>query len=94
MAKHFIAMAGLHGYLPSACEAAPTLAEAVGYLAAIHNLGKKRRKILKDDMYLELNFRPTNPIIEDDGNEYCEITECSCNDPSVHCDSGEYGWDG
>ena len=87
---HFIAMAGLHGYMPQCCEAMPTLEDAVYYLAEIHELGKGRIKKLWDGLYLELNFRPTNPIIRDDGNEYCEIIECDCSEPSDHCDSGVY----
>ena len=64
-------------------EALPTLQQAVDYLAETHELGKRRRRQLKRDHYLELDLHR-------DGNEYCEIQECDCDTPEVHCDSGEF----
>jgi hypothetical protein len=83
MAIHFIAMAGLHGYMPTVCEALPTAKEATDFLADIHEIGKRRRRELRRDLYLELD-------VHRDGNEYCEIVECTCSNPEVHCDGGEY----
>jgi hypothetical protein len=86
MSTHYIAMAGLHGYLPQCCDSFPTLDQAVDYLAQVHELGRTRIKRLRDERYLELNFRPDSPILKDDGNEYCEIVECDCDEPETHFD--------
>ncbi len=77
---HFIAMAGLHGCLPQSCECYDTYATAVDSLVSLHELGRKRARILNRDGYLELNLGR-------DGNEYCEIEECSCDSPEDHSDS-------
>ncbi len=77
---HFIGMAGLHGYLPQTCDVYDTYDDAVDSLADLHELGKRRRAELRRDGFLELNIRR-------DGNEYCEITECDCDDPECHSDS-------
>jgi len=74
---HYIAMAGLHGYLPQLVELCETREEAVDALAQVHELGRDRRRALKRNGYLELNLRR-------DGNEYAEIEECDCADPSIH----------
>ena len=74
---HYIGMAGLHGCLPNYCAAYDTYDDAVESLADLHELGKRRATKLRRDAYLELNLRR-------DGNEYAEITECDCNDPSIH----------
>ena len=83
MKRHYIAMAGLNGYMPQFCEAFPDRNQAVDTLAEIHEIGKNRTTKLRKYGYIQLNLRR-------DGNEYCEIQECTCNDPSVHCESGEY----
>lgn len=80
---HYIAMAGLHGCIPASCEAYPTLDEAVDDLTSLHELGRNRKRELKRNLCLELN-------LQRDGNEYCEIEECNCDEPEIHCDSGEY----
>jgi hypothetical protein len=85
MSTHYIAMAGLHGYPPQCCETFPTLDEAVDFLAQVHELDRTCIKQLKDERYLEFNFRPHSPFLKDDGNEYCEIEECDCNEPETHC---------
>jgi hypothetical protein len=91
MPKHYIAMAGLHGYLPNVCEAFCTQTDAVDYLASIHELGVRRRRKLAKNNYLELNMHGSHrPPVPADGNEYCEIQECECDDPVVHCDSDEF----
>ena len=94
--KHYIAMAGLHGYLPQYCDVFPEYDMAVDALASLHNLGRDRKRALKRDGYLELTlYRDETkfPFIPGDGNEYCEIEECDCDDPSIHSDSGEYDYD-
>jgi hypothetical protein len=77
MAKHYIAMAGLHGCLPQYCTSCDTYNDAVETLADLHELGRSRRQELKRNGYLALDARQ-------DGNEYCEIRECDCDNPSIH----------
>ena len=77
MAKHFVAMAGIHGCMPQFLCSAETVADAAEILADVHELGRDRRRALKRDRYLELNMRR-------DGNEYCEIVECDCDHPEEH----------
>lgn len=79
---HYIGMAGLHGCLPACCEVFKTAGAAADYLRDVHELSKNKRKRLRRDSYLELS-------LEQHGNEYCEITECWCETPDIHSDSGE-----
>ena len=79
MATHFIAVAGLHGYLPNFHATCDTYTNAMKVLADLHELGYGRLRKLKRDGYIELNLRR-------DGNEYCEIVECNCNNPECHND--------
>ena len=79
MAKHYIAMAGMHGCLPNICESHESLTDAVGSMANLHALGRERRQALKREKYLELSLTR-------DGNEYVEITICICNNPEIHND--------
>lgn len=74
---HYVAIAGLHGCMPNACEAHETYNSAVDSMAELHELGKKRKAELKSDGYIELNLGR-------DGNEYAEITPCDCNDINEH----------
>jgi len=76
-ARHYIGMAGLHGCMPSCCGTYDSVKDAAEGLGDIHELGKNRRQALRRDLYLELNHAR-------DGNEYCEIIECSCDDPEAH----------
>jgi len=75
--RHFIGMAGLHGYLPSFCDVFESQEDASEALSQLHDLGIRRARRLKIDGYLELNLKR-------DGNEYCEIEECNCDDASIH----------
>lgn len=79
MSKHFIAMAGLHGYMPNYLCCHASYENAVYDLAQLHELGKNRTRELDRDGCLELNLRK-------DGNEYCEIVECDCDHPEDHND--------
>lgn len=89
--KHFIAMAGLHGYLPNTCDVYDTYSAACESMIQLHDLQWKRvdpethhflpgAKTLRQNGYLELN-------LDVDGNEYCEVTECDCDEPWIHSDS-------
>lgn len=77
MTEHYIAMGGLHGYLPAHCDVYDTEEEAVTALVDQYELGKKRARVLARDGYLELNLKR-------DGNEYIEINECTCPEPWEH----------
>ncbi len=77
---HYIGMAGIHGCMPQTCDVYDSVKSAAESLASIHELGRNRRRKLQRDEYLELN-------IQRDGNEYAEITECSCDTPGIHSDS-------
>ena len=77
--KHYIGMAGIHGCMPSCCGSYDSQRDAAESLAQIHELGIKRTNRLRIDGYLELDMHR-------DGNEYCEIIECDCDDPSQHDD--------
>ncbi len=78
--EHHIGTAGLHGYLPNYCGSYESYEDAVGGLADIHELGRDRTRSLRRDAYLELN-------LQRDGNEYCEIVSCDCDDADVHNDA-------
>ena len=77
---HYVGMAGLHGCLPNYCNSYDSYQDAVEDLASLHELGKGRKGQLKKNGYLELNLHR-------DGNEYCEIEECNCEDPECHNDN-------
>lgn len=79
MSKHFIATAGLHGYMPNVCEVYDSIRDAAESMASIHDLGKNRTARLRKDCYLELDLHR-------DGNEYIEISVCNCGNPEIHND--------
>jgi hypothetical protein len=79
MKAHYIAMAGLRGYLPNYCAAHDSYADAVEDLAAMHDLGRDRKRELKRNGCIELNLHR-------DGNEYAEIEECNCGNLEQHND--------
>ena len=78
---HYVAMAGLHGCIPQHCEVYKTYNEAVDDLASLHDLGRRRRRSLRRNGYLKLD-------VCRDGNEYCEIRECDCQEPQAHSSEG------
>lgn len=82
MGKHYIAMAGLHGYMPMVSEVTATRGQAAELLGGIHELSKNKIKQLRRDYYLELD-------LSIHGNEYCEIIECDCNEEEMHSDTLE-----
>jgi len=77
--QHYVAMAGLHGCMPIYKTVLDSYNDAVNNLSDLHELGRRRRQELKRDGYLELNLHR-------DGNEYCEIVACDCDDPDSHGD--------
>jgi hypothetical protein len=80
MSKHFIGMAGLHGYMPSCCDVYQTPEDAAESLGSIHELEDSEIEELVNDWYLELD-------LHERGNEYCEISVCECDEPWIHSDS-------
>ena len=85
---HYIAMSGQHGCLPDHCEVFETHKAAVEDLVQLFELGRTRKARLCKDSYLELTPNPVEENQgEDFGAEYCEITECDCDNPLVHSDS-------
>lgn len=78
--RHYVYGSGEHGYLyDNGPQCAETLKDAVESLARTFNLGRTRKAQLKRGLYLELNPRR-------DGADYCEITECDCDNPLDHQD--------
>ena len=77
MGTHYIAMAGMHGYLPNSCDVYDTARDAAESLADLHDLGRNRRRELVRNGYIELN-------LQRDGNEYAEVSSCDCTEPWVH----------
>jgi len=90
MSKHYIAMSGMHGCLPDHCDVFESVEDATSDLVQLFQLGRIRENILRENLYLELKL---TPIEENQGVEfgadYCEIQTCTCDDPSVHSDSGD-----
>ena len=76
MSKHYIAMAGLVGYLPNYCAVFESIEDAAENLQDVHDEAEILEELI-EDQYSELN--PNR-----DGNEYCEIVECECEDSSRH----------
>jgi len=64
----FIAMAGLHGYLPNYTAEHDTYDSAVEDLTIIHELTQEHQDQLRKDSMLELDLAIH-------GNAYCEIVE-------------------
>lgn len=82
---HYIAKAGLKGCLPNYLEVAATLEDAVEVLWDVHpTIGRRRRAILKKELYLDLHLHPCFAIPDGDGNEYCQIVKCDCDTPWNH----------
>ena len=75
---HYIAMSGLHGYLPQFCCAVDSRKEAVDTLADLHELSTRQVKELRRTGSVELK--------QEQGAEYCEWSLCSCWTPEVHND--------
>jgi hypothetical protein len=75
--RHFVGMAGMHGCLPNYLTWNTSYNLVADDLASVHELSSRLRRELRRDAYLELNLHKF-------GNEYCEIVECSCNNPQEH----------
>lgn len=71
--KHYHAIAGMHGCMPNYNSVHTVYGEAVDDLVSLHELGNNWKLNLRRDGYLELKLKKH-------GNEYCEITECECDE--------------
>lgn len=76
---HYIAMAGMRGYLPNYCEVYYDPGDAAEDLANMHDLTPEDQAILAEKLYLGL---PSEA-----GNEYAEIQICHCETPEIHSDN-------
>ena len=76
MAKHYIGMSGLNGYLPQFITVGPTRTAVAEALASLHERGKNWQASLVRNWYAELR--------QQDGAEYAEIVECACDTPTDH----------
>jgi hypothetical protein len=74
---HWIATAGLHGYMPNVCGVYDNRKDAVDSMASLHELGPGRMRQLRRNGTIELD-------IHRDGNEYAGVTECDCGHPEDH----------
>lgn len=75
--RHFVTMAGLRGCIPNYLSWSWEEKEAVEDLASVHELGRRRKRELADTWMLDLQ-------IERDGNEYCQIDQCWCENPDIN----------
>ena len=75
MAKHWIGMAGLRGFMPNLCGAYETKRGAAEALADTHE--RRIKTALIRHGFVELDLKR-------DGNEYAEIVACSCDRPQDH----------
>lgn len=80
--KHYIAMSGHRGYMPDYVDVFATRADAAASLAQLFDLGKRKESELRRYGWLDLNARRY-------GAEYAEITDCNCDRPGEHSESGE-----
>lgn len=97
MRKHYIGMAGLRGYMPNLCELYPTFEGAVEGLLFIHDIEPDPPDwwlndatpadmgALEEDREIAAELRDTGYAeLAHHGNEYMEVTECSCATPWIH----------
>lgn len=75
---HYVAMSGMHGYLPDYVSCYGDLNSAAGAMTFMFELDSQAsyRKLVNTG-YLELNPKT-------DGAEYIEIIECNCSNPKEH----------
>ena len=76
---HYIACGGLHGCICTHSQAYDDYSDAVNDLANTYDLQKAEVERLAEEGYIYLS-------LQRDGNEYCEIIECDCEDPTTHDD--------
>lgn len=84
--KHFIAMSGMHGYLPDFCRSADSPTAAAGILVQVIGVGSGIQRRLARERYYEFREHPLTRQAPPPGVEYAEIQECNCNTPEIHDD--------
>jgi len=77
--KHYIGMSGMRGCLPDYITWNEEHALVVDDLASVHDLGSVKKRELRRDGFITMNLQS--------GAEYCEIVECTCDDPESHNDT-------
>lgn len=81
--KHYIGLAGLHGYMPNYNTCAyDTRGQCADDLGSLHELSGRQIKQMRRDQYFELDLHIH-------GNEYCEINVCDCGGNSDNCPANE-----
>lgn len=78
---HYIAIAGLKGCLPNYCTSHDTAQSAYSDLLDIHNIDFLSSIASELSLY---GYADLDLTIH--GNEYAEVIECDCDDPSQHDD--------
>ena len=78
MKTHYIAMAGLHGYMPQYCEVYESKRDAADALIDLHEADES------EHLTELLKYNYTDLELSEHGNEYAEIVECYCDDPQEH----------
>ena len=76
MAKHWIAMAGISGCIPSFCQSCDTKEDAIEVLVSLHPEIRGLQAELRRDHY-------SNRVV---GNDYASIQVCHCDEREVHDD--------
>ena len=82
---HYIAMAGLYGYLPQYCQSHESFENAVDDLVELccYDTDEQDEKDIREALEFD-GF--ANLEMGKHGNEYAEIQECNCSEPEIHND--------
>lgn len=89
MNTHWIAMGGFHGCLPDFCTACSTKEAAIETLVDLlaYEEDSPTEEEVRDALNeFEIATFERYPVTAD----YAEIRECNCDNPSVHCDDGQF----
>jgi hypothetical protein len=79
--KHYIALGGFSGYLPSSCEVYTKREDALENLEYGFELSEDQL-----DEVIKTGIVYLNPI---HGADYCEVQECDCATPWTHSEDME-----
>lgn len=85
---HWIGLAGLRGYIPQCCDVYASKRAAINSLMQTHDLSENSKYARELSKY-----GYTDLILHKHGNEYAEVTECDCDDPATHSDTGDSPFD-
>lgn len=79
MKSHFIAMAGMRGYMPNWIDVYPSKESAIDSILWLHEIEDSTEH--KQEL---IEYGITDLDIHEHGNEYAEVIECNCPDPQEH----------